>query len=164
MVTDILLQVLGIGVTVFMFLYSHSIPQKIYAKLRQRALAADAEANRQFVRGAQLLSQARWSSVSATRSTLAKQAEEQADKAIAYDRRDAAAHILKGLALQILSKQPTPSAVCRSRCVSKSWWRILSDPEIIKKFIPSPPPYAARVMIAHSASYTVRSSDIWLRR
>ncbi|KAK2659943.1 hypothetical protein Ddye_006476 [Dipteronia dyeriana] len=98
--TDILLQAGLILVTVFMFLAMHDIPKKLLNKLRYRN-RADLQAKRHFVIGAQYLAQARSSKSRSSSASLAKQAESEADKAVSLDPKDAAAHILKSIALDI---------------------------------------------------------------
>ncbi|KAK0577274.1 hypothetical protein LWI29_030547 [Acer saccharum] len=98
--TDILLQAGLILVTVIMFLAMHDIPQKLLNKLRYRN-RADLQAKRHFVIGAQYLAQARSSKSRSSSASLAKQAESEADKAVSLDPKDAAAYILRSIALDI---------------------------------------------------------------
>lgn len=97
---DLLLQAAMILFTIFMFLSMQNIPQKFFSKLRLRG-RADLQAKRHFVKGAQLYSQAKSAKERSQISSLAKSAEEEADLAIAMDSKDAAAHILKALTLQL---------------------------------------------------------------
>ncbi|XP_042507658.1 uncharacterized protein LOC122083820 [Macadamia integrifolia] len=116
MVTDTLIQVLFLLLSLGMFLVIHNVPRKALTKLRLRG-RENVQAKRHFVQGAQLLARARSSRNKNTCVSLAKDAIDQADKALLLDPRDAAAHILKALSLDL---QGHKSSALRSLDVALS--------------------------------------------
>ncbi|KAK9284732.1 hypothetical protein L1049_023909 [Liquidambar formosana] len=101
MAPDALLQAAILLLTLAMFIAMHNLPRQALTKLRSRNRAS-VQVNRHFAQGAQLLARARSTRARSTSLTLAKNAAAEADKALSLNPKDAAAHILKALALDLI--------------------------------------------------------------
>lgn len=100
---DIVLQFLILIFTLGIFYLLHHLPKRALANLRSRNRPS-IQANRHLLAGAQFLIRAR--SIQGNKSSsslnLAKSAAAEADKALAIQPREPAAHILKAMALDIM--------------------------------------------------------------
>ncbi|ERN14380.1 hypothetical protein AMTRI_Chr13g124020 [Amborella trichopoda] len=84
---------------------AYNFPARVLAPLRARGRSS-AQAKRHFIQGAQLLAQARSAPSKKDSLSLARSSLNQADQALTLDPKDAAAHILKALGLQLLGQLP----------------------------------------------------------
>ncbi|KAK1413020.1 hypothetical protein QVD17_34715 [Tagetes erecta] len=100
MTSDLLMQAAFISTMLFMFLWMLNIPQSLFNKFRYRDKSIYA-AKRHFVLGAELLHKSRSTTDHTTAINLAKSAAQHADQSISINPKDAAAHILKALALDL---------------------------------------------------------------
>lgn len=110
--------------TLSVFYLLHTFPSRTLTKLRTKSRSS-AQANRHFVAGAHLLSRARSTRNRTASLSLANDAVSEADNALIIDPKDAAAHILKALSLDLLGRRP---AALKSLDVALSQ-RGLSDGE-----------------------------------
>ncbi|GER47125.1 tetratricopeptide repeat protein [Striga asiatica] len=97
----ILLQLGILILTLAIFYVLHSLPKRAFSKLRSKA-QPNTQAHRHFIQGAQLLSRARSTKSKSSALNLAKSAAGEADKALALEPRDPAAHILKAMAQSLM--------------------------------------------------------------
>ncbi|KAI3462140.1 hypothetical protein Pfo_018803 [Paulownia fortunei] len=127
METDVLVQ-LGIVIfTLGIFYVLHSLPKRAFTKLRSKTRPNN-QAHRHFIQGAQFLSRARSTRTKSTAFNLAKAAANEADKALALEPRDPAAHILKAMA-QSLMGHKTSAIKSLDLALSPPAVKILSDRE-----------------------------------
>lgn len=102
--TDVALQLAVLIFTLCIFYLLHHLPKQALSKLRSKARPS-VQAHRHFIAGAQFLARARSVQYKNNKSTafnLAKSAATEADKALAIQPKDPAAHILKAMALDIM--------------------------------------------------------------
>ncbi|CAA3025478.1 Tetratricopeptide repeat-containing domain [Olea europaea subsp. europaea] len=99
--TDVLLQLGIIFFTLGIVYALHSLPKRALTKLRSKA-RPNTQIHRHFIQGAQFLSRARSSKNKSTAFNFAKSATNEADKALALEPKDPAAHILKAMALDLM--------------------------------------------------------------
>ncbi|KAK6154157.1 hypothetical protein DH2020_013796 [Rehmannia glutinosa] len=98
---DVLLQLGILILTLGIFYVLQALPKRAFNKLRSKARPNN-QAHRHFIQGAQFLSRARSTKTRSTAFNLAKSAVNEADKALALEPRDPAAHILKAMAQSLL--------------------------------------------------------------
>ncbi|XP_057809004.1 uncharacterized protein LOC131023478 [Salvia miltiorrhiza] len=101
---DVAIQLGILILTVAIFYVLHTLPKRAFSKLRSRARPNN-QAHRHFIQGAQLLARARSTKTKSTSVNLAKSAVDEADKALALDPRDPAAHILKAMAETLMGRK-----------------------------------------------------------
>ncbi|KAG6387586.1 hypothetical protein SASPL_152778 [Salvia splendens] len=94
---DIVIQlgILMLTLAIFYLLLLHTLPKRSKSRTNNQA-------HRHFIAGAQLLARARSTKTKSFSFTLAKSALDEADKALALDPRDPAAHILKAMAQTLM--------------------------------------------------------------
>ncbi|KAL8550195.1 hypothetical protein ACS0TY_008863 [Phlomoides rotata] len=99
--TDVLIQLGILILTLIIFYVLHALPKRAFSKLRSKTRPNN-QAHRHFIQGAQFLARARSSKTKSTSFNLAKSAADEADKALALEPRDPAAHILKAMAESLM--------------------------------------------------------------
>lgn len=104
METDILIQLIILLFTLGIFYAMYNFPKQALTRLRSKNRSTD-QAHIHFIKGAQLLSRAKSNRNKSTSFNLAKSAAGEADKALALEPKDPAAHILKALSLDLMGRK-----------------------------------------------------------
>nr|XP_016442780.1 PREDICTED: uncharacterized protein LOC107768189 [Nicotiana tabacum] len=104
METDILIQLIILLFTLGIFYAMYNFPKQALTPLRSKNRSTN-QAHIHFIKGAQLLSRAKSNRNKSTSFNLAKSAAGEADKALALEPKDPAAHILKALSLDLMGRK-----------------------------------------------------------
>jgi tetratricopeptide (TPR) repeat protein len=101
---NLFLQAVIVLFTLALFYAINKYPRQLISKLRSKT-RSKAQTHRHFVNAAQLLSRARSTKNRVKSHKLADDAVSEAEKLLAIDGGDAASHILKGLALDLMGRR-----------------------------------------------------------